>query len=119
MDGYAQGRVGESGRYWEGLHLGGAVEMWSIVGEPLGNRQSGQAYLFEGGRPSAKGWPVSMDYISRFVQGQIVLPMPRVGPPKIRRDLEKDGRSEMTHIRWRKRARNDTGIPSTSPPRSS
>ncbi|KAI3391519.1 hypothetical protein diail_7198, partial [Diaporthe ilicicola] len=31
MDGYADGTVGESGRYWEGIYLGGAVENWSTV----------------------------------------------------------------------------------------
>ncbi|KAF5261425.1 hypothetical protein FOXYS1_7877 [Fusarium oxysporum] len=39
--------VGESGRYWEGVVLGGTVETYEDTSNPLGSRQAGDLFLFD------------------------------------------------------------------------
>ncbi|KAH7240891.1 uncharacterized protein BKA55DRAFT_693135 [Fusarium redolens] len=39
--------VGESGRYWEGMVLGGTIETYENTSNPLGTRQAGDLFLFD------------------------------------------------------------------------
>jgi hypothetical protein len=39
--------VGESGRYWEGVVLGGTIESYENTSNPLGSRQAGDLFLFD------------------------------------------------------------------------
>lgn len=60
--------LGEAGRYWESIILGGFVECWSSASDPLGVRQPGIPYLFNpGSTQSATGRQVSMSYIQEFL----------------------------------------------------
>lgn len=60
--------VGEAGRYWESIFLGGFVEFWSSKSDPLDFRQPGQPYLFSvGSMENATGQLVSMSYVQEFL----------------------------------------------------
>jgi hypothetical protein len=60
--------VGESGRYWESIILGGFVEFWSSPTDRLGVRQAGVPYLFiRGNQQTSTGQKISVSYIEDFL----------------------------------------------------
>jgi hypothetical protein len=61
---YGRNDVGEAGRYWERILLGGFVEFWSSTSDPLDVRQAGVPYLFNAGSlQAATGRQISMAYV--------------------------------------------------------
>ncbi|KAK4147301.1 uncharacterized protein C8A04DRAFT_24544 [Dichotomopilus funicola] len=63
--------VGEAGRYWEDVFLGGFLECWSDPKHPLDLRQPGRPYLFESGpRTTARGIKVCPTYIAEILSGR-------------------------------------------------
>jgi hypothetical protein len=63
--------VGEAGRYWESIILGGFVEFWSSTTDRLGVRQAGMPYLFNtGNQQTSTSQKVSMAYIEDFLDGR-------------------------------------------------
>jgi hypothetical protein len=68
---YGTSRIGEAGRYWESMLLGGFVEFWSEPDHPLGRRQPGVPYLFKSGsRSNGTGQQVSRTYIEEFIDNE-------------------------------------------------
>ncbi|KAK4157366.1 hypothetical protein C8A00DRAFT_40211 [Chaetomidium leptoderma] len=97
-----RGDVGEAGRYWESMFLGGFVECWSSTSDPLGPRQAGLPYLFNAGsKQSATGQQVSMSYVEEFLNEQFTFPIRASSRarPVTRRALERGGSRETTHLR--------------------
>jgi len=66
---YGNTSTGESGRHWERMLLGGVVEFYEEIQDPLGNMQAGTPYLIADGRGSAPAWLVSKTYINEFLSG--------------------------------------------------
>lgn len=69
LNGYRQGRSGESGFALEGSLFGGVVEFYFDENDPLGDRQASMPYRFESGSRNVPGVRLSQDYMTRFVNG--------------------------------------------------
>ncbi|KLU92500.1 hypothetical protein MAPG_11445 [Magnaporthiopsis poae ATCC 64411] len=59
----------EAGRYWELTALGGLVEFWAVKNHKLGNRQSGEAYVFVNTRDETPGSRVCEAHIRDINSG--------------------------------------------------
>ncbi|KAF4469571.1 hypothetical protein FALBO_3533 [Fusarium albosuccineum] len=117
MPGFGTRRNGESGRYWERIFLGGAVEFWSSENDILGVRQAGTPYLFPDGQPSSAGRQVSRRYINNFLAGNFSFPIQTSSqaPPVTRRSLGQSSSQETTRLRTRRRQQNAPQASSPSP----
>ncbi|KAL9563617.1 hypothetical protein ACKAV7_012285 [Fusarium commune] len=68
--------VGESGRYWEGVVLGGTVETYENTSNPLGSRQAGDLFLFDSQMRARK---LDRAYIRRNLEFNFDFPLRTVG----------------------------------------
>lgn len=67
---YGNRNMGESGRYWESILLGGVVEFFEDGNDPLQERQAGRPYLIEDSRNNVPAQLVSTTYINNFLNGR-------------------------------------------------
>ncbi|KAI1077177.1 hypothetical protein F5B20DRAFT_583668 [Whalleya microplaca] len=118
---YGKSKAGESGRYWESTMLGGVVEFWEDITDPLKERQAGKPYLIKDGRNNVPAKLISMNYINNLLHGNFSFPVvtsTSSGASTTRGALRQGGR-EMTTVRKRWDAPTYTSPPRGESPASS